>query len=33
MGYQTLQVELDPEKKLRMVVSFEKQFPNSHLLT
>jgi len=33
MGYQTLQAELDPDKKLRMVEEFEKQFPNSQLLS
>jgi tetratricopeptide (TPR) repeat protein len=33
MGYQTLQAELDPAKKLRMVEEFEKQFPNSQLLS
>jgi tetratricopeptide (TPR) repeat protein len=33
MGYQTLQAELDPDKKLRMVGEFEKQFPNSQLLS
>jgi tetratricopeptide (TPR) repeat protein len=33
MGYQTLQAELDPDKKLRMAGEFEKQFPNSQLLS
>ncbi len=33
MGYQTLQRELDPEKKLRMVEEFAQQFPNSQLLS
>ena len=33
MGYQTLQAELDPDKKLRMVEEFERQFPNSQLLS
>jgi len=33
MGFQTLQAELDPDKKLRMVEEFEKQFPNSQLLS
>lgn len=33
MGYRTIQSEMDPEKKLRMVEEFEKRFPNSQLLS
>jgi len=33
MGFQTMQEELDPEKRLRMVDEFERRFPNSQLLS
>jgi tetratricopeptide (TPR) repeat protein len=33
MGYRTIENEMDPDKKLRMVEEFEKRFPNSQLLS
>ena len=32
MGFQTMQSEPDPDRRLRMVEEFEKQFPNSQIL-
>lgn len=33
MGFQTMQDELDPDNKLRMVDEFERRFPNSQLMS
>lgn len=33
MGFQTLENEMDPDRRLRMVEEFEKRFPNSQLLS
>jgi tetratricopeptide (TPR) repeat protein len=33
MGFQTMQSEPDPDRRLRMVEEFEKQFPNSQILS
>ena len=33
MGFQTLQKEMDPDRKISMVSEFEREFPNSQLLS
>jgi tetratricopeptide (TPR) repeat protein len=33
MGYKTMENELDPDKRLRMVEEFEQRFPNSELMS
>ena len=33
MGYKTLENELDPDKRLRMVAEFEQRFPDSELMS